>query len=128
MKIIISNHSDRPIYEQIKEQIKSAILKGEIAEGEMLPSIRTLAKELKISVITTTRAYSDLEQEGFVKSMQGKGCFVLPTNTHMMKESILRELEETMVESIRKAKMAGITENEFKEIIEFALREEALDE
>ena len=78
MRIIISNSSGMPIYEQIKEQIKEAILSGEVAEGDMLPSIRQLAKDLKISVITTTRAYNDLQQEGFVTNVQGKGCYVLP--------------------------------------------------
>ncbi|MEG2338921.1 MAG: GntR family transcriptional regulator [Clostridium sp.] len=128
MKIIISNSSNAPIYEQIKEQIKSAILSGEIKETEMLPSIRTLAKELKISAITTTRAYSDLEQEGFIKTMQGKGCFVLPTNTQMMKESVLREVEESILSAAKIARMAGLTRAEFQHIVDFILKEEELYE
>lgn len=123
MKIIISNSCNAPIYEQIKEQIKAAILSEEVKEGEMLPSIRTLAKELKISVITTTRAYSDLEQEGFVKSIQGKGCFVLPTNTKLMRERLLQEVEACILEGIKKANRAQLGVEEFREIIENLIKE-----
>ena len=77
MKLIISNVSGIPIYEQIKQQVKAAILSGELKEDEALPSLRTLAKDLKISVLTVTRAYTELEQEGFVKNVQGRGCFVM---------------------------------------------------
>ena len=86
MRIVISNSSGIPIYEQIKEGIKSSILSGELQEGEMLPSIRQLAKELKVSVITTTRAYNDLQYEGFVTNVQGKGCYVLAQDNEMLKE------------------------------------------
>ena len=123
MKIILSNSSSAPIYEQIKEQIKTAILGGEIQEGEMLPSIRTLAKDLKISVITTTRAYSDLEQEGFVKSIQGKGCFVLPRNMALIKERLLQEIETCITEGMQKANLAQLSENEFRELVETLIRE-----
>ena len=94
MRIVISNSSGIPIYEQIKEGIKSSILSGELQEGEMLPSIRQLAKELKVSVITTTRAYNDLQYEGFVTNVQGKGCYVLAQDNEMLKEQQLREIEE----------------------------------
>ena len=83
LKIIISNRSGVPIYEQIKAQIKEAIFSGELQEDDLLPSIRQLARDLKISVITTTRAYNDLEAEGFIVSVQGKGCYVLPQNKEM---------------------------------------------
>jgi len=89
MKIILSNRSGIPIYEQIKSQIKEAIFSGELQEDDLLPSIRQLAKNLKISVITTTRAYNDLEEEGFVVSVQGKGFYVLPQNKEMMRENAL---------------------------------------
>jgi len=89
LRIIITNTSGKPIYEQIKEQIKEAILGGDLGEGELLPSIRQLAGELKISVITTTRAYTDLEEEGFIAVQQGKGCFVLPKNTELVREQLL---------------------------------------
>ena len=91
MKIIISNTSGIPIYEQIKEQIKSAILSGEIEENEMLPSLRQLARDLKISVLTTTRAYTELEQEGFVTNVQGKGCYVMGRGSELIREQLLRE-------------------------------------
>ncbi|MEG1149626.1 MAG: GntR family transcriptional regulator, partial [Niameybacter sp.] len=120
----LSNSSQTPIYEQIKEQFKNAILGGEVSEGEMLPSIRTLAKELKISVITTTRAYQDLEQEGFVKSIQGKGVFVLPTNTELMRERLLQEVEDCIVESIQKANRVGLSLEEFRALIDVLIKEE----
>lgn len=123
MKLILSNNVQTPIYEQIKEQFKSAILAGEIKEGELLPSIRTLAKELKISVITTTRAYQELEQEGFVRSVQGKGCFVLPTNTEIMREKLLQEIEESILEGIKKANIARISEEEFRSLIDVLIKE-----
>ena len=91
MNIIISNTAGVPIYEQIKEQIKAAIFNGEVAEGEMLPSIRGLAKDLQISVITTMRAYADLEAEGFVTNIQGKGCIVKPQNADLLNEQRLKE-------------------------------------
>ena len=124
MKVIISNNSNAPIYEQIKEQIKMAILNGDIVEGEMLPSIRTLAKDLKVSVITTTKAYSELENEGFIKSIQGKGCFVLPNNNEMMKETLLRKIEENLLEAARIAKLAEISKYEFEQMVAFAMEEE----
>ena len=123
MKIILSNGATAPIYEQIKEQIKTAILGGEIQEGEMLPSIRTLAKDLKISVITTTRAYSDLEQEGFVRSIQGKGCFVLPRNMELIKECLLQEIEGCIIEGMKKANLAQLSEGEFRELVETLIKE-----
>ena len=123
VKLTILNSSQTPIYEQIKEQFKTAILSGEIEEGEMLPSIRTLAKELKISVITTTRAYQDLEQEGFVKNIQGKGCFVLPTNTQFMRERLLQEIENCILEGIQKANRARLSEDEFRGLVEILIKE-----
>ena len=86
MKIIISNQSELPIYAQIREQIKEQILNGQIKEGEILPSIRSLAKDVGVSVITTTRAYNDLEKEGFIATMQGKGSVVLSSNNKILKE------------------------------------------
>ena len=112
MKIIVSNRSGIPIYEQIKEQIKTAIFSGEIHEDELLPSIRQLARDLKISVITTTRAYSDLEQEGFIVNMQGKGCFVLPRNTELARENAMHRLESGLSTAIITAKAEGITKEE----------------
>ena len=94
MNIIISNVGDKPIYDQIYTQIKAAITKGELKEGDALPSIRALARDLKISVITTKRAFDDLERDGFILSVQGKGSFVAPFNVELVKEERRKELEE----------------------------------
>ena len=124
MKIIISNSSGVPIYEQIKEQAKAAILSGQLAEGEALPSIRQLARDLKISVITTTRAYNDLAQEGFVANVQGKGCYVLPQNPELVRENALRDIEAGLSAAITAAKIAGIPAAEIKTILDILLAEE----
>ena len=124
MKIIILNTAGIPIYEQIKEQIKTAIYSGELAEGEMLPSIRQLARDLKISVITTTRAYNDLEQEGFIANVQGKGCYVKPKNSELIREQALRDIENGFTSAITAAKNAQISKNELYNIFEVIAREE----
>jgi GntR family transcriptional regulator len=112
MKVIVSNRSGVPIYEQIKEQIKAAIFSGELKEDDLLPSIRQLARDLKISVITTTRAYADLEQEGFVVNVQGKGCFVLPRNTELARENALHRMEDGLQAAINAAKNDNISKDE----------------
>jgi GntR family transcriptional regulator len=112
LKIIISNRSGVPIYEQIKEQIKTAIFAGELREDEILPSIRQLARDLKISVITTTRAYSDLEEEGFVVNVQGKGCYVLPRNPELARENALHRMEDALGTAIAAAKAESIGREE----------------
>jgi len=119
LKIIVSNRSGVPIYEQIKEQIKEAIFSGELKEDELLPSIRQLARDLKISVITTTRAYSDLEQEGFVVQMQGRGCYVLPRNTELARENALHKMEDALATAISAAKAEGISKEEIIERLRF---------
>lgn len=117
LKIIVSNRSGAPIYEQIKEQIKTAIFSGELQEDDLLPSIRGLARDLKVSVITTTRAYSDLEQEGFISQMQGRGCFVLPRNTELARENALHKIENGLTVAIIAAKAEGIGKEEVIERI-----------
>jgi len=112
MKIIVSNRSGIPIYKQIKEQIKTAIFSGDLNEDDLLPSVRQLAKDLKISVITTTRAYGDLEEEGFVVNVQGKGCFVLPRNKELARENALYRMEDGLNAAITAAKADGITKDE----------------
>ena len=112
MKIIVSNRSGVPIYEQIKEQIKAAIFSGDLREDDLLPSIRQLARDLKISVITTTRAYSDLEQEGFIASVQGKGSYVLPRNTELARENAMHKMEDGLSIAISAAKAEDITKAE----------------
>ena len=124
LKIIISNRSGVPIYEQIKVQVKEAIFSGGLSEDDILPSVRQLAKDLKISVITTTRAYGDLAEEGFVVNVQGKGCYVLPQNKEMVRENALRKVEQGLTEAISAAKSADITKREICEIMDILCREE----
>ena len=124
MKIIISNRSAIPIYEQIKQQIKDAIFAGELQEDELLPSIRQLAKDLRISTITTTRAYSDLESEGFVVNVQGKGCYILPRNLEMARENALRKIEDLFIIAVSAAKSAGICEDELIATLNLLWKEE----
>lgn len=121
MRIIITNTLGIPIYEQIKEQVKEAILSDELCEGDMLPSIRQLARDLKISVITTTRAYSDLEQEGFIVILQGKGCYVLPKNSVLVHEQLLRKIEDSFLTAVNTGKIAKLTRKELLQILEFIL-------
>ena len=124
MKLIISNVSGVPIYEQLKDQIKSAILSGEISEGEALPSLRTLAKELRISVLSVTRAYTELEQEGFVKNVQGRGCFALGRGSELMREQLLRNVEEGLEAAVSAARIAGLTDDELRGMLDILLEED----
>ena len=117
MKIIISNSSDEPIYEQISKQIKGMILKGELKEGDLLPSIRGLARDLQISVITTKRAYDELEKEGFIETVQGKGSFVAAQNKELMKEKKLKIIEEKLVEVVEESKLLGLSYEEIEEML-----------
>jgi len=116
LKIIISNQSELPIYAQIREQLKEQILNGQIPEGTTLPSIRQLAKEVGVSVITTTRAYSDLEAEGFIASMQGKGSVVLSIDNSLLREQSLMRIEEGLATAIETARTMGMSEEELLEI------------
>lgn len=118
MKIIIRNSDGRPIYEQIISQIKGLIVSGALKEGEALPSMRLLAKELRISVITTKRAYEELEREGFIVSMTGKGSFVNRQNTELIREQYLKEIEEKLKEIIQLSLSAGIGREEIFEMFD----------
>lgn len=109
MRIIISNQSSIPIYEQIKEQLISAITSGEISENELLPSIRRLACDLKVSVITTTRAYNDLELEGFLQTVPGKGSYAQNVNNKLVTDKRKKETEASLSKAIRQGKLAGLT-------------------
>lgn len=115
MDIIITNQSDRPIYEQIMDQIKAQIMNGELKEGDALPSMRLLAKELRISIITTKRAYEELEREGYIESYTGKGSYVKGVNHEMVKESVMFEIENLMEEVLEKAALAKVP---FDELVE----------
>ncbi len=123
MRIILRNADKAPIYEQIKEQIKEAILSDELKEGETLPSIRQLARDLQISVITTTRAYTDLEQEGFIALQQGRGCFVLPKNSEIVREQLLRKIEDHFTAAVSAGKIARLSREELIAMLEFILEE-----
>ncbi|SDJ30110.1 GntR family transcriptional regulator [Proteiniclasticum ruminis] len=124
MRIIISNRSTVPIYEQIKIQIIEAILSDELREDTQLPSIRQLAKELKVSVITTTRAYKDLEEEGYVVNVQGKGCYVLPKNQELVYEKLMGNMEELIFEALALKEKMNLDDREFMEIIQTLLEAE----
>ena len=126
MRIIISNQSELPIYAQIKEQLKEQILNGQIPEGTTLPSIRQLAKEVGVSVITTTRAYSDLEAEGFIAAMQGKGSVVLSKDNSVVREQYLMRIEEGLTTAIETARMMGLPEEELTEIFQNLLRKASI--
>ena len=117
MNIIISNSSGQPIYEQIASHIKSMIITGELREGEALPSMRLLAKELRISVITTKRAYDELEREGFIVSFTGKGSFVAGKNIELIKEQHLKEIENHMQEILKLSKECGLKLDEMIEMM-----------
>ncbi len=117
MEFIISNSSDKPIYEQISSQIKSAILSGELATGQALPSIRSLANDLHVSVITTKRAYSDLEALGFIETRQGKGSFVAGGNIELLREEQLRQIESLLQGALNNAESAGVSLNELHDIL-----------
>lgn len=124
MNIVISNSSAVPLYEQIKNQIKNQILSAKLKSEELLPSIRSLAKELKVSIITTKRAYDELEKEGYIVTVVGKGSYVCAQSTERLKEAALFEMESKLEEIIISAKKMGINENEFLEIIK-SIYEEA---
>ena len=117
MDIIISNSSGVPIYEQIARQMKGLILRGDLREGEALPSMRLLAKELRISVITTKRAYEELERDGFLENVPGKGCFVAPQNRELLREAQLRRAEEFLAQAVEEARKGGITLEELDEML-----------
>lgn len=117
MDIIIKNNSDKPIYEQIREQIKEQILSGELKEGEALPSMRLLAKELRISMITTKRAYEELERGGYIESYTGRGSFVKGINTQVAKETVLYEIEELFEMVLGKAKLVDLSHEELQEML-----------
>ena len=124
MKIIISGSSQEPLYEQIASQIKNQIMMGELKPGDALPSIRSLARELQISVITTKRAYHELEKDGFIETVGGKGSFVSGENKELFREKRLRMLEEKLSEVIAESRLLGISLTELKEMLDFLDKEE----
>ena len=117
MDVVISNSNPKPIYEQIADQVKNQIITGVLAPGDALPSMRLLAKDLRISVITTKRAYSELERDGFVETVAGKGCFVAPKNREFLREEQLRKAEEALQAAVDIAKRGGITLAELNDML-----------
>ena len=124
MKVIISNSSPDPIYEQINRQIKAQIISGDLAEGEALPSIRKLAQELQISVITTKRAYDELEREGFINTVSGKGTYVAVQNQELLKEKKMKIVEEKLAEAVSEAKMMGIGLDYLEDMLRLLFKED----
>jgi GntR family transcriptional regulator len=127
MRVVVSNRSGVPIYEQIKDQVKQAIFSGGLAADDALPSIRQLARDLRVSVITTTRAYRDLEDEGFIVSVQGKGCYVLPRDEQLARENALRKVEDALTTALSAARSGGITKAEVVETLEVLCEEESFE-
>ncbi len=125
MTVLIDNKSGAPIYDQIYSQIKSQIISGALAEDELLPSIRNLAKDLRISFITTKRAYEELEKDGFIYTVQGKGCFVAPKNVELLREENLKRIEELMDEIILLSETCGLGREELMSMLAFGFEEKA---
>ncbi|AUG75824.1 GntR family transcriptional regulator [Kitasatospora sp. MMS16-BH015] len=124
MRVVLSNSSGVPLYQQIKDQIGTAVLAGELAEGEALPSVRALARDLRISIITTTRAYAELAADGFIATVPGKGAYVLPLDTALVREQLLRQVEEGLQSALDAARRAGLDRAELLEILDGLLLSE----
>lgn len=124
MDIIISNAGNQPIYEQIYTQLKNQIIAGTLGEGDALPSIRALAKDLKISVITTKRAYDELEKEGFIYTVGGKGCFVAEQNTELIRENHLKQIETGLEALLELSKSCGLTADDLVQMLRLMAEEE----
>ena len=121
MDIIISTSSGRPIYEQITDQIKSAIVTGQLVEGEQLPSIRALANSLRVSAITTKRAYADLEAAGLIETVQGKGTYVAGGNAELIREEQMREVEGLLAKAVERGRGIGLADDELSEMFALVL-------
>lgn len=118
MDIILSNSSGKPIYEQITDQVKEQIMNGTLSAGDALPSMRVLARELRISVITTKRAYEELERDGFLENVPGKGCFVAPQNRELLREAQLRRVEDILTQAVDEARKGGFSLEELQELLD----------
>ena len=126
MDIILSNTCGKPIYEQIRDQVKEQIMAGTLEAGDALPSMRLLAKELRISVITTKRAYEELEREGFLENVPGKGCFVAPQNRELLREAQLRKVEERLSQAVEEARRGALSLAELHEMLDIMYQGEEL--
>lgn len=123
MELIIRNTTNQPIYDQIYSQIKAQIISGELQEHEALPSIRNLAKDLRISVITTKRAYDELEKEGFIYTIAAKGCFVAPKNVELLREETLKAIENHIDQIVRLSQSVGLNRQEVLDMVKFAMED-----
>ncbi len=124
MDIILRNETDDPIYKQIIDQVKAQIIAGKLTAGDTLPSMRALATQLRISVITTKRAYEELEREGYIENFLGKGCFVKSQNTDFLREETVRQTEEMVAQIFQKARLCGLKADDLKEMIDLMYLEE----
>jgi GntR family transcriptional regulator len=127
MRVVLSNSAGVPLYQQIKEQVGAAILTGELAEGSALPSVRALARDLRISIITTTRAYAELAAEGFIATVPGKGAYVLPLDSALVREQLLRQIEDGLQAALTAARQAGIRRDELIGILDGLIQAEQHD-
>ncbi|MDY4534799.1 MAG: GntR family transcriptional regulator [Tractidigestivibacter sp.] len=123
MEIVISNLSDKPIYEQVASQIRAAIMAGDLHAGDQLPSIRSLAADLRISAITTKRSYADLERQGFIVAVPGKGSFVAGDNLELLREERLRQVEASLAKAVEDARVAGLTPAELHEMLDLEMED-----
>ena len=124
MDIVLRNETDDPIYKQIIDQVKTQIIAGKLTAGDALPSMRALASQLRISVITTKRAYEELEREGYIENFLGKGCFVKSQNTDFLREETVRQTEDMVAQICKKARLCGLSADELKEMIDPMYSEE----
>jgi GntR family transcriptional regulator len=127
MRVVLSNSAGLPLYQQVKEQLGTAILSGELGEGTVLPSVRALARDLRISVITTTRAYAELAAEGFIATVPGKGAFVLPLDSALVREQLLREVEGGLQAALDAARRAGLHREDLIQILDGLIQAEQYD-
>lgn len=127
MRIVVSNRAGTPLYEQVAEQIRAAVLTGELADGDALPSVRALARDLRISVITTTRAYAELEAAGFITNVPGKGAFVLPVDSALVREQLLRRVEDGLGAAIEAARLARLGRDDLVGMLDLLLADEPED-
>ncbi len=127
VRVVLSNSAGVPLYQQVKEQLGTAILSGELAEGSVLPSVRALARDLRISVITTTRAYTELAAEGFIATVPGKGAYVLPLDSALVREQLLREVESGLQAAMDAARRAGLRREELIQILDGLIQAEQHD-
>lgn len=127
MRVVLSNNAGVPLYQQIKDQVGAAILAGTLAEGSALPSVRALARDLRISVITTTRAYTELAAEGFIATVPGKGAYVLPLDSELVREQLLREVEHGLRIALDAARRAGLRRDDLIQVLDGLMQEQQQD-